>query len=253
MADHAERARAELRRLWGLAPSGRPGPKASFTAREVAAAAISLADAEGVDRLSMRRVAERLGTSAMALYAYVPGKAELVELMVDEVAGEISGPSGETWREAAIVVAEQNLALYRRHPWLLAVDDHRPVLGPNIIRKYELELRAFDGLGLDDWRMDAALGSLLAFTRGCAQAEAAAVRARSSSGVSDAEWWAARAPILAQLDLEARFPLASRVGAAAGERAQAPRSTGDAFSFGLDCWLRGMAEVLASGPALPEP
>ena len=247
MADQAEIARQELRRLWGLPDPGRPGPKAGMTPRQIARAAVSLADADGLERLSMRRVAEQLGTSAMALYAYVPGKAELLELMVDEVAGEIEGPSPGDWRTAMTAVAEQNLALYRRHPWLLLVDDHRPVLGPNILRKYELELRAFEGLGLEDWRMDAALGALLAFTRGCAQAEAAAGRIRRISGVSDAEWWAARAPLLAGLELETRFPLATRVGAAAGARADAPRSAEDTFGFGLDCWLRGLEAVLPSG------
>ena len=73
---------------WGLPGARRRGPKPRHSVDEVVQAAIALADAEGLAALSIRRVAETLGLSAMSLYTYVPSKAELVDLMLDRVAGE---------------------------------------------------------------------------------------------------------------------------------------------------------------------
>ena len=78
--------------LWGVAESGRRGPKPRHSVEDVVQAAIGLADAEGLGALSMRRVAETLQLSPMSLYTYVPSKAELMDLMLDRVAGEISAP-----------------------------------------------------------------------------------------------------------------------------------------------------------------
>src|SRR5688572_28760297 len=75
--------------LWGAAAAPSRGPKPDLSARAIAAAAVELADAEGLGPLSMRRVADRLGKSAMSLYTYVPGKAELVDLMLDTVYAEV--------------------------------------------------------------------------------------------------------------------------------------------------------------------
>src|SRR5678815_4834533 len=84
--------RRSIALLWGVPGAGRRGPKPSRSVEEVVSAAVALADAEGLAALSMRRVAETLGLSPMALYTYVPSKAELVDLMVDRVAVEIAEP-----------------------------------------------------------------------------------------------------------------------------------------------------------------
>ena len=76
--------------LWGVAESGRRGPKPRHTVEDVVQAAIALADAQGLGALSMRHVAETLQLSPMSLYTYVPSKAELMDLMLDRVAGEMS-------------------------------------------------------------------------------------------------------------------------------------------------------------------
>ncbi len=81
--------RRSIELLWRLRERPRPGPKPRFTVDDVAAAAIAIADAEGLAALSMRRVAERLGVAAMSLYTYVPGKAELIDLMLDTVCTEV--------------------------------------------------------------------------------------------------------------------------------------------------------------------
>src|SRR5437588_11584179 len=86
--------------LWGVAESGRRGPKPRHSVEDVVRAAIALADAEGLAALSMRRVAETLQLSPMSLYTYVPSKAELMDLMLDRVAGEMDGPEPRAghWR-----------------------------------------------------------------------------------------------------------------------------------------------------------
>lgn len=242
--DASKIARDEIRRLWAIEGSGRPGPKAAHDARRLARAGIELADELGFDALSMRNVAKRLSTSVMSLYSVVPGRAELLEVMVDEVAGEISEPPSGGWQVKAGSVARQNWNCYERHPWLVTAAAHRPVLGPNVMRKYEIELGAFEGTGLTDVQMDTALNSLLAFTRGCAIAHAEAAAA-IRAGSNDKQWWEARAPLLEPLRLEERFPLAARVGTAAGAEAQSPHVPLATFEFGLQLWIDGMSEALA--------
>src|SRR3954454_19495247 len=86
--------RRSLALMWGVPGPGRRGPKPSRSVDEVVAAAIALADAQGLGALSMRGVAQVLGLSPMSLYTYVPSKAELMDLMLDQVAGEVALPDG---------------------------------------------------------------------------------------------------------------------------------------------------------------
>src|SRR5579862_4554779 len=97
--------------LWGVAEAGRRGPKPRHSVEEVVQAAIALADAEGLAALSVRRVAETLGLSPMSLYTYVPSKAELVDLMLDRVAGEVAAPAGGDWRDQLTEICRQRWAL----------------------------------------------------------------------------------------------------------------------------------------------
>jgi AcrR family transcriptional regulator len=96
------------------------------------AAAIAVADTDGLAGLSMRAVAERLGVTAMALYTYVPGKDELVDLMYDGAHAELPAryDLGQGWRAAVTSWATHLVGFYVRHPWTLQVSFARPVLGP---------------------------------------------------------------------------------------------------------------------------
>src|SRR5688572_18209323 len=117
-----------LQLLWGKAAPPRRGPKARLALADIVAAAVAIADREGMSALTTRRVAETLGISPMSVYTYVPGKDELLDLMLDGVLGEVKPPRGNTWREKLADVARQNWALALRHPWMLEVATHRPVL-----------------------------------------------------------------------------------------------------------------------------
>jgi AcrR family transcriptional regulator len=94
-------------------------------------AAIAVADADGMARLSMRAVGDRLGRTAMALYTFVPNKSELVDLMHDRALAELRTDYdlGVGWRAAATSWAHDHWAFYLRHPWVLQVSQARPVLG----------------------------------------------------------------------------------------------------------------------------
>ena len=116
----------------GPRPPAHPRPRAGPHLEAVVDAAVSLADAEGIDALSMRRVAERLGVGAMSLYTYVPGKAELVDLMLDRVyAEQLAGIATEGgWRARLESWARADWALYEGHPWVVRAAAPAPRSGP---------------------------------------------------------------------------------------------------------------------------
>lgn len=226
--------------LWE--PSDRPG-RTGLTKQAVVENAIAIADTEGLGALTMRRVADRLGVGAMTLYTHVPGKPELVELMLDAVAGEAYADGAlpgeqDGWRAGLRHIAERNWRHHLRHPWTVEVVPGRPVLGPGVSTKYDLELAPLDGIGLADLEMDQVLCGVLALVESTARQQIGLDRVRTSGG--DLDWWATVSPALARSMGSARFPLAARVGAATGEAVEA----GDPHAvmrLSLDLLLDGVA------------
>ena len=232
--------------LWGSAPAPRRGPARGLSVGTVVAAATMLADHEGLAAVSMRRVAQELGVSAMTLYTYVPGKAELVDLMLDAAYRRLplADTAGRAWQERVTAVAQENRALYLRHPWASAVSTLRPPLGPGLMAKYQHELGALDGVGLSDLEMDDALTCLLSFVQANARAAVDARAAQVDSAMTDEQWWAANAGLLGQVLDEAAFPLAVRVGSAAGAAQGSAHDPGHAYRFGLQRLLDGLAALI---------
>jgi AcrR family transcriptional regulator len=233
--------------LWGSQTNeGRSG----LTLKAIVAAAMEIADRDGLEALSMRKVAERLGVGTMSLYTHVPGKAELVDLMVDTAYGQlyesIESPSQQPgdWRDALRFIARRNWELYRRHPWLLQITTGRPALGPHATLKYEAELRPLDPLGLSDVEMDAVLTLTLTHVEGCARAQANIERAQRDTGMSEAEWWVSQAPFLDKIVDPTHFPVATRVGTSAGQEYQGASNPEYALAFGLERILAGVAELV---------
>ena len=237
--------------LWNLQVRKRRGPKPRLTVDQIVRGAIAVADAEALSALSMRRVADELNVATMSLYTYVPGKAELIDVMLDTVSGETARPDREPgqWRAALEQIARENWALYHRHPWVLQVAAYRPPMGPRIIAKYEYELGAVEGIGLSDVEMDSVLTLVLGYTAGAARGSVEAGQAEQQTGVSDAEWWEANAPLLEQVFDGDRFPVAARVGAAAGEAYGAAFAPAYAFEFGLDRVLDGIGLLVGARTA----
>jgi AcrR family transcriptional regulator len=237
-----------LRLLWRQVHLPRRGPRPALTVDAVVSAAVELADSDGLEGLTIRAVAAALRVAPMTVYTYVPGKAELLDLMVDAGYAELPliDTDGLPWRERLRQIARENQALYQRHPWTAQVSTARPPLGPGLMAKYEHELAAFDDLGLDELTTDAALTFLLEFVRSCAVQDAAvrAMRAGAGSGGDDERWWAATGPVLAELLDETRYPRAVRIGGATGAALGAAYEPEHAFEFGLARVLDGLAALI---------
>jgi AcrR family transcriptional regulator len=240
--DYPDHRRA-LMLLWRSAEE--PSPRSGLTVDRIVEAAVAIADADGLPALSMRRVAERLGVGVMSLYTYVPGKDELVILMVDSVYAELptEDRGDETWRERLEAIARDRWAHFRRHTWLIDVPLSRPIVGPHAMDRYEHELGAVEGLGLDDLEMNAVIELIGGHVEGMAGRAADIRRDAERSGVSDDEWWYSVLPVLVNVMADRSYPLSARVGSTIG----APHlPTEYGFEFGLTRILDGVEALIRS-------
>jgi AcrR family transcriptional regulator len=228
-----------LRLLWRAAKDEangpRRGPRRALSVDAVIASAIALADVEGLEGVTVRRVAQDLGVVPMSIYTYVPGKAELLDLMVDAsyAAMPRTDTTGRPWRDRVATIAAENRTLYEQHAWAAGVSTARPPLGPGLMAKYEHELSAFDGLGLSDLEMDDCLTHLLGFVQGWARGAVDVRAAQAEGALTDQQWWQANAPLLEKVFDADKYPTAVRVGSAAGEARGAAYDPEHAYEFGL--------------------
>ncbi|MEV7945778.1 TetR/AcrR family transcriptional regulator [Streptomyces rubiginosohelvolus] len=122
--------------VWSRPERGARGPAPERSRTQITTAALALADEEGLAAVSMRTLAQRLGTGPASLYRYVGSRDELLDLMADAVAGELDlsvAPSGD-WLDGLVGLALQSKAAHVRHPWLADLNDRRgEVLGPNAV------------------------------------------------------------------------------------------------------------------------
>jgi AcrR family transcriptional regulator len=148
MSSMPNRAPTEL--VWDApAPSGNRGGGLSREA--IVAAAVAVADADGLDAVSIRRVAGDLGVRPMSLYTHIASKDDLLDLMVNEVVAEalVPEPLPEDWRSAVREIAVRSHDAFLAHPWTLQAFSQRPRVGPNTLRHAEQSSAAVAGLGLD--------------------------------------------------------------------------------------------------------
>jgi AcrR family transcriptional regulator len=239
--------RRTIELLWGV-HRRRRGPKPSLSGEQIVAKAIELADRDGLGGLSMRRLADELGITAMSLYGYVPSKAELLDVMADRAYGEIDfrGAAATTWQARLSEVAQRHWALLLSHPWLLQIAASRPLLGPSMTALYDTELAAVDGLSLTDIDMDLVVSLLDDYVRGAARGSVEAAEAQARTGLSDQQWWEAYGPLLAEVLDPARYPTATRVGAAAGAEFGAAHDPARSFRFGLRRVIDGIEAYIAA-------
>lgn len=224
----------------------RRGRRPKVSVDEVVDAAIALADRDGLAALSMRGIADHLGIGAMTIYSYVASRDDLVVLMVDQVIGRTPAPPLEGDLRARLTqVAELSLADHREHPWLLDVTGFRPWLGPNVADRYEWQLSAVEGVGLDDIEMDQTITLVAGFAANVARAENAVRQAERQSGMTDLEWWEANSEELGEVMAAREYPIAGRVGSAAGEAYQAGSDPRRELEFGLGRILDGIEAHLS--------
>ncbi|MCH1865427.1 TetR/AcrR family transcriptional regulator [Nocardioides sp. CFH 31398] len=222
-------------------PGPRRGPRQRVSLDGVLDAGVALADAEGLDALSMRALARRLGLGAMSLYTYVPGRDELVVLMVDRVLAAGVHPSlPDDVAGRLRAVAEAAYAEYAAHPWLLATEGLRAWLGPGATARYEWQLGAVEPLGLGDVETDRTVTLLDGLAAAAVRARHVVLAAERRTGRSELEWWEANAEPLGEAMAGRSFPLAERVGRAAGEAFGAATDPDGQFRFALDVTVAGL-------------
>jgi AcrR family transcriptional regulator len=142
--------------LWGLVdqpPAARRRSGAVLDRSSIVQAAIAIADTQGLEAVTMRRIAERLGTGAMSLYRHVPDKDAVVSLMIDAVLGDLFAdnkfPPGIGWRAGLRMMAEVNWEVCRLHRWYPEATITQPPLTPNGAAGLEEALGLFDEFGID--------------------------------------------------------------------------------------------------------
>ncbi|MFF4104522.1 TetR/AcrR family transcriptional regulator C-terminal domain-containing protein [Streptomyces sp. NPDC001903] len=154
--------------LWLGSDQPRKGRKPAYSREAITAAAVALADAEGLEAVTMRKVAAQVGAGVMSLYSYAPDKETLLNLMVDHVTGELPTAYALTgdWRADMKVIARLQRAHMLRHPWLPAALTTRRVPGPNTLAFLERALAALRPAGLDGAAKLEVFAQLTAFVAG---------------------------------------------------------------------------------------
>ena len=199
---------------------GGRAPDRVLTTERIVATGMAVADAEGLDAVSMRRLAAELGVGPMSLYRHLSGREELEHLFLRAVfrAHQLPEPGPPGWRAKLELVSRVQWRAYRRHPWLPElVSLTRPVLVPEAMAHTEWTLRALDGLPLSPTEKTREALTLPALVRGLAATVAAELRAERETGMANDQWWVTLdAEVRALLD-SGHFP---RLATLRRERAQ---------------------------------
>ncbi len=228
---------AAVRLLWGPPVTPARGPRRGLTVEQIAVAGVGIADADGLGGVSMQGVAAELGVTKMALYRYVPGKAELVALMVEAALPEPGAGldpalavAGDGWRERIGVWARELLAGYRAHPWVLDATVGARALGPREVGWLERALAALEGLGLSGAEAMDVVVLVTGHVRGIVEQE----RASGGAGGVDAELGAVLGQVVRERGEE--YPaLAAALGSLAVHGGQE-----QGLEFGLERILDGV-------------
>lgn len=235
-----------LELLWDTGRRPSRGPKPGLTLERIVEVAVEVADRDGLGAVSMRRIATELGTGTMSLYRYVPGKGELIDLMLDRVQRPSEDPDdfGDGgWRSALHALGHATLALYRRHTWLLEVNQSRPILGPSALDGMERVLARIKPMGLTDPELMSAIITIDGYVVGAARTQVYEAEAERRSGLTDAQFWGAQQPTLEKAMLSGRYPVLASLS-------EDTFGTGfDHFEFGLQRILDGLEVLVAARSA----
>ena len=189
------------------------GPQPSLSHEAIVRAAIEIADGEGLEGVTMRRLAAHLDAGTMSLYRYVSRKDDLIELMVDQVTGELlpAAPSGD-WRADLAASARTARRVALRHPWSAPLlSTGRPSMSPNQLRLIEQFMTCLDGLGLDVDGMLDLVTTVQSFVMGVVQGELAEEEARRRSGETVEEFRTRMAPYLERVLATGEHPWLERI------------------------------------------
>jgi AcrR family transcriptional regulator len=227
---------------WGVRPPAAKGPKPGLTLDRIVAAAVAVADAEGLDAVSMNRVAKELRTGAMSLYRYVESKQELLALMIDAAIGEVPPtPAAGGWRARLERWARATMEAMWRHPWAVDAPIAGPPLAPHAVAWFEDALAALDGTGLEP----AEKPSVVLMLSGYVTNHVRVMRQVAQSFLADGDAaMRGYADTLRALTDAERFPALHAVLAArVFDRADPPEQE---FAFGLERILDGVEALISS-------
>ena len=226
---------------------GRPASRARRLDRsDIVDAAVAIADVEGTEAVSMRRIAKELQVGAMSLYWHVESKMDLHQLMLDSVQAEIetAAPSGD-WRADLTVYARNIRAAMHRHPWAIDYIGAGPPSGPNDARNADQLLAALDGIGLDVTTTMWILMTFSTYVIGAALREIQEIRWQRAaedtmSGMAEDEVAEMFADFNRRVHSAGRYPHLMKV-LDAGIDPDAEETRDERFEFGLACVLDGIA------------
>ena len=214
-----------------------------LTRERIVAAAIRVADAEGLAQLSIRRIATELGVAPMSLYRHINSKDGLLVSMMDCVVGEDPLPARPPngWRAQLELSSRIQWQGFRRHPWLAqALSLTRPQLIPSAMRHTEWALRALDGLGLTIQEMMQIHLTLFSHVRGLALNLEAEAQAEQDSGLTSDEWMQTQEHGFRVIASTGDFPLLNRL-----VNSEMELDLDQLFEFGLGRLLDGLERHLA--------
>lgn len=237
-------ADAEYVNIWMRPERPARGPKPVYSRAQITEAAIRIADAEGLEAATMRRIAAEIGAGAMSLYRYVPSRDDLVELMADRLMGEIDVtgmPSGD-WRADLTRYADGLRAMWLRHPWIATVQRSLPSFGPNQLLLIERLMGVLDVFVPIDENLGL-VAMLNSYVEGTVREEISSAREFRRSGLSESEWMARSYPYVDRLVKSGEYPIFTKI---VMEARQPHLSRDDQFWYGLRRVLDCIAAVLPS-------
>lgn len=216
--------------------------KTPLTRERIVRAAMAVADSEGLDAVSIRRIAGELKARPMSLYAHIESKDDLFELMHDAAVEEtLVGEVPADWREALRLLARFNRAAALRHPWLLATRDTGCPIGPASLKRMDESAAAVRGLDADSAVLRALILAVDTFTLGHVTAElSGGIRRRTSEAVSTARREAGTEYVRTQIDA-GKLPHLAEAGFSELLYDDDPAAS---FERGLDWLLAGAAGSL---------
>jgi AcrR family transcriptional regulator len=232
--------------IWEYLSRPPRGPRPTLTHDQIATAAVEIADADGLDAVTMRRLAGRLDVATMGLYRYVRNKDDVFSLMLNAVAREIALPEPGTagWRDILRGIAREMRAGHLRHPWMARLQaSMAATVAPNVLAVLEAGLAALDAVDpdLDVDQMVAAFSALTAYVQGKTAAEIAQREAYRRYGwASDDDMRAMTGPRLLWLLNRGDYPTLAHYIVDGSNQDDADWS----FGFGLECVLDGIAARL---------
>lgn len=235
--------------LWGRRGRGKRGPRAGLSADAIVAAAMRVADAEGLEAVSMARVAHELGFTTMSLYRHVANKEELLQLMwnASALGAEDLVIEGDDWRSRLRTWAVIQRDMLDRHPWITQMPMAAPPVAPNSLHFVEHGLATLDDTGLADADKLRIIGLLSSYTLSEARMAndaaraAAAAQAAADDGDGPSGPPAPFESLLRELLDEQTWPRLYRIAWTPGAATVSER---DEFLFGIDRILDGVAALI---------